>query len=102
MVASDRTTYAIGAFDPHTGEKKWEFKENDARFNGVLSTASGLLFSGAVDGYFYALDAGSGELLWRMSLAGEITSGPMTYSIGGKPYVTVAAGNIVFAFSVRQ
>jgi hypothetical protein len=48
------------------------------------------------------LDAGSGELLWRMSLAGEITSGPMTYSIAGKQYVTVAAGNILFAFSVRQ
>jgi alcohol dehydrogenase (cytochrome c) len=103
IITSDRPTYhAIRAFNPHTGEKKWEFKGNDALFNGVLSTASGLLFSGAEDGYFYALDAGSGELLWRMSLAGEVTSGPMTYSIAGKQYVTVAAGNILFAFAVRQ
>src|SRR5262249_39464998 len=45
IITSDRPIYhAIRAFDPHTGEKKWEFKGNDAGFNGVLSTASGLLF----------------------------------------------------------
>jgi outer membrane protein assembly factor BamB len=67
-----------------------------------LAAPPGGILPQGTDGYFYALDAGSGELLWRMSLAGEITSGPMTYSIAGKQYVTVAAGNILFAFSVRQ
>jgi alcohol dehydrogenase (cytochrome c) len=94
---------AVRAFDPHTGEKKWEFRGNDAHFtSGVLTTASGLLFSGTADGYLYALDARTGELLWRVSLPGSVTSGPMSYSIAGKQYVTVAAGNVLFAFAVRQ
>ena len=50
----------------------------------------------------YALDARTGELLWRVSLPGSVTSGPMSYSIAGKQYVTVAAGNVLFAFAVRQ
>jgi alcohol dehydrogenase (cytochrome c) len=103
IVETARRNYgAVRAFDPHTGEKKWEFRGTDAIFSsGVLTTASGLLFSGAADGYFYALDAVTGELLWRMSLAGSVTSGPMTYSVAGKQYVTVAAGNVLFTFAVR-
>lgn len=107
---------AIRAFDPQTGEKKWEFKKNDAIFTaGSLTTASGLLFTGVggdyysgdaparlADGYFYALDARAGQLLWQMSLAGNVTSGPMSYSVGGKQYIAVAAGNTLFAFALRQ
>jgi outer membrane protein assembly factor BamB len=51
---------------------------------------------------FLALDAGTGALLWKMSLGGQINSGPMSYSIGGRQYVTVAAGNALFAFALRQ
>jgi outer membrane protein assembly factor BamB len=109
---------AIRAFDPHTGEKRWEFKKDAALFNGgVLTTASDLLFTGVrgdfgpwtnidaarlADGYFYAVNAQTGELLWQMGLAGSIQSGPMSYSVGGKQYVAVAAGNTLFAFGLRQ
>lgn len=106
---------AVRAFDPRTGEKKWEFKRNDAIFGGVLTTASDLLFSGVggdgdsgaiaerlADGYFYALDARSGQLLWKMSLAGSVTGGPMSYSVAGKQFIAVAAGNSLFAFALRQ
>jgi hypothetical protein len=37
-----------------------------------------------------------------MSLAGSVQAGPMTYSVGGKQYITVAAGNTLFAFALRQ
>jgi hypothetical protein len=37
-----------------------------------------------------------------MSLGGQINSGPMSYSIGGRQYVTVAAGNALFAFALWQ
>jgi hypothetical protein len=46
-----------------TGDKKWEFKMNDVTYAGVLSTASDLVFSGGREGYFYALNARTGELL---------------------------------------
>ena len=108
---------AMRAFDPHTGEKKWEFKKDSASFNGgALTTASDLLFTGVrgdfgpgrnnaerlADGYFYALDARTGQLLWQMGLAGSVQSGPMTYSVGGKQFIAVAAGNTLFAFALRQ
>jgi alcohol dehydrogenase (cytochrome c) len=107
---------AMRAFDPQSGEKKWEFKRNDAVFTaGALTTASDLLFTGVwgdfysgpaaaalADGYFFALDARTGELLWQMALAGSVQSGPMTYSVTGKQYIAVAAGNTLFAFALRQ
>jgi len=37
-----------------------------------------------------------------MFLAGAVESGPISYSIGGKQYVAVAAGNTLFAFALRQ
>ncbi len=92
----------IRALDPKTLDTKWEFKMNDITWGGVLSTASDLIFSGGKEGYFLALDARTGALLWKMSLGGQINSGPMSYSIGGRQYVTVAAGNALFAFALRQ
>ena len=84
---------AVRALDPRTLEKKWEFKMNDITWGGVLTTASDVLFSGGKEGYFFALDARSGDLLWKVALGGQVNSGPMTYSVNGKQYVTVAAGS---------
>jgi alcohol dehydrogenase (cytochrome c) len=92
----------IRALDPKTLDKKWEFKMNDITWGGVLTTASDLLFSGGKEGYFFALDARTGNLLWKAALGGQINSGPMSYSVNGKQYVTVAAGNALFAFALRQ
>jgi alcohol dehydrogenase (cytochrome c) len=91
----------IRAFDPKTGERKWEFKMGDTTWGGVLTTASDVLFSGGREGYFFALDARDGKELWRASLGGQINAGPMTYSVNGKQYVTVAAGTSLFAFRLR-
>jgi mono/diheme cytochrome c family protein len=93
---------SIGHLRRATLDKKWEFKMNDITWGGVLSTASDLIFCGGKEGYFLALDARTGALLWKMSLGGQINSGPMSYSIGGRQYVTVAAGNALFAFALRQ
>ena len=85
--ADDQDYYgAVRAFDPATGELIWQHQMNDITWAGVLSTASDLVFSGGREGYFYALDAATGELLWRISLGGQINSGPMTYA-GGWPAV---------------
>src|SRR5712671_3264175 len=92
---------AVRALDSRTLEKKWEFKMNDITWGGVLTTASDVLFSGGKEGYFFALDARSGDLLWKVALGGQVNSGPMTYSVNGKQYVTVAAGSSLFAFALR-
>jgi alcohol dehydrogenase (cytochrome c) len=92
---------AVRAFDPRTLDKRWEFKMNDITWAGVLTTASDLVFSGGKEGYFFALDARSGDLLWKIALGGQVNSGAMTYSVNGKQYITVTAGNALFAFALR-
>ena len=93
---------AVSAFDPKTGERKWEFKMTDITWAGVLTTASDLLFSGGREGYFFALDDRTGKLLWKASLGGQVNSGPMTYEVGGKQYVAVSAGQALFTFALRE
>jgi alcohol dehydrogenase (cytochrome c) len=93
---------AVRAIDPKTGERKWEFKMADVTDAGILTTASDLLFSGGREGYFFALDARNGGLLWKTAVGGRVTSGPMTYSVSGRQYVAVCAGNSLFVYALRQ
>ena len=93
---------AIQAIDPKNGETKWAFKLTDVTLSGVLTTASDLVFAGGREGMFFALDARTGALLWKATVGGEVASGPMTYSVGGRQYVAISAGNSLFAYALRQ
>ena len=100
---NDEEAYGVvRAYDPATLDPKWEFKMSDITWAGVLTTASDVLFSGGKEGYFFALDARTGALLWRASLGGQVNAGPMSYAVNGKQYVTIAAGSSLFAFAVRE
>ncbi|MEO6801949.1 MAG: PQQ-dependent dehydrogenase, methanol/ethanol family [Granulicella sp.] len=91
---------AVIALDPHTGEKKWEAKMTDYTDAGVLTTASDLAFSGGKEGNFFALDARTGDFLWKVNLGGMVASSPMTYSVNGHQYVAVCGGNALFVFGL--
>jgi len=93
---------AVRAFDPQTGEKKWEFKMGDVTDSGILTTASDVLFTGGREGYFFALDARNGNLLWKSNVGGQVVSGPMSYSVNGKQYVAVSAGSSLFVYGLRE
>lgn len=93
---------AVIALDPHTGKRKWTFDMHDVNVSGILTTASDLLFSGGREGYFQALDAHTGALLWKVNLGGEIIAGPISYQVGGKQYVSIASGNGLFVFALRD
>ena len=93
---------AIQAFDPKTGELKWQFKMSDVTDSGVLSTASDLVFAGGREGYFFALHARTGEMLWKGSVGGQVSAGPMSYAVAGKQYVAIAAGSALFVYGLRQ
>jgi len=81
---------------------KWEYKMTDITWAGVLSTASDLVFSGGREGYFYALDGKNGNLLWKVSLGGQVNSGPMSYMVNNRQYIAVAAGSALFVYALRQ
>jgi quinoprotein glucose dehydrogenase len=60
--------------------------------NGVLITAGGLVFTGALDAYLRAFDARSGAELWQGRLPVPGVANPMTYNWNGEQYVVIAAG----------
>jgi alcohol dehydrogenase (cytochrome c) len=93
---------AVIALDPRTGEKKWKFLMTDVTDSGILTTATDLLFTGGREGYFHALDARTGTLLWKASLGGQIAAGPMAYQVGGTQYIAIAAGHSLVAFALRD
>jgi len=93
---------AIQAIDPRTGDVKWQFKMTDVTDSGVLSTASDLVFAGGREGFFYALNARTGTMLWKAMVGGQISAGPVTYMVGEKQYVSIPAGNAIFTFALRQ
>jgi alcohol dehydrogenase (cytochrome c) len=93
---------AVIAIDPRTGQHKWKFDQFDVSDSGILTTGSDLLFTGGREGYFYALDARSGEMLWKASLGGQIANGPITYMVDGKQYVSTISGNSLVTFALRD
>jgi alcohol dehydrogenase (cytochrome c) len=80
------------AWDPVNHKKVWSIKE-DLPFNGgTLTTAGDLVFSGNLHGDFRAIDAKTGNILWKRNLGSGIGAGPVTYMVDGKQYVAVVVG----------
>jgi outer membrane protein assembly factor BamB len=93
---------SIQALDALTGDVRWHFDKTDVTDGGVLSTATGIVFAGGREGYFYALDAATGALLWKVMLGGQIAAGPVTYEVNQEQFVSIPAGNAVFTFGLRR
>jgi alcohol dehydrogenase (cytochrome c) len=93
---------AVRAFDPKTGQQKWEYKMLDVTDAGILTTATDLLFSGGREGYFYALDGRSGDLLWKANVGGAVSSGPISYSVNGRQYIAVSAGSSLLVYGLKE
>jgi alcohol dehydrogenase (cytochrome c) len=96
----DEAYGVIRAYDPNTLDPKWEHRMADITWAGVLTTAGDLVFGGGREGYFLALDARTGKLLWRESLGGQINAAPMSYSVNGRQHVAIAAGSALFSFAL--
>jgi alcohol dehydrogenase (cytochrome c) len=91
----------ILALDPHTGEAKWRFVMHDVTDAGMLTTDGDMLFAGNREGYFIALDARDGTVLWKALVSGQISSSPISYEVDGTQYVAISAYHSVFAFGLR-
>ncbi len=60
---------------------------------GVLATRGGLVFVGGGDMAVHAVDASTGQDVWRYDTSGLKTTGtPMTYRVAGHQYVAIAVG----------
>jgi len=83
------------AWDPIKNVKVWGNKEELPFMGGMLPTAGGLVFHGNIQGWFKALDASTGKLLWQFNTGSGISAGPVTYELDGKQYVAVVSGRLV-------
>lgn len=90
----ERRSGKVVAFNPATHKIAWQ-RDNVwglSHGNGMLATASGIMFIGQQDGTLLALDETDGKELWRFQTGAGIHSSPATYEIDGQQYVAVLAG----------
>lgn len=82
----------LKAWDPVTGEIKWQVAYPAPLNGGVLTTAGNLVFQGTADGHMYAYKADTGEKVWEKDVQTGIVAPPVTYAVDGVQYVAVLAG----------
>jgi alcohol dehydrogenase (cytochrome c) len=106
VIDPDNPAYgALRALDPATGQLKWEFRYLNLSTSGLLTTASGLIFTGDGDGSILALDSreGKGKLLWRYQMGATMHgTSPTTYMVDGRQYLLVPAGTTLTAWALPR
>jgi PQQ-dependent dehydrogenase (methanol/ethanol family) len=81
------------AWDPVRRKPAWEIKEAFPLWSGALATAGDVVFYGTLDGWFKAVDARSGKLLWKFRLQSGTVGQPVTYrGPDGRQYVAIYSG----------
>ena len=85
-------TGSLKAFDPISGETKWEVDYPQHWNGGTLSTQSGLTFQGNGMGFLNAYDSASGEILWSKNIQTSMLAPPITFVIDGEQYIAILAG----------
>jgi alcohol dehydrogenase (cytochrome c) len=70
----------------------WTTRQRAPQTSGVLDTAGGVLFAGALDRSFTAYDDATGEPLWKAGLTDVPSSAPISFAVEGKQYVAMVVG----------
>lgn len=91
----DRKIHALNVF---SGKliPTWNFVEAEAGFETNPLVINQTVFAGNRDGYFYALDAKTGALIWRYE-----TGGPILHSAAYKDGVLYFASNDSHAYALK-
>ncbi|MCU1291872.1 MAG: Pyrrolo-quinoline quinone, partial [Bryobacterales bacterium] len=83
----------FSAWDPVQAKTVWSLNENFPVWSGALVTAGDVVFYGTMDGWFKALDAHNGHLLWQFKVGSGIIGQPISYKgPDGKQYVAILSG----------
>jgi PQQ-dependent dehydrogenase (methanol/ethanol family) len=84
---------ALTAWDPVSGNVVWSDTDIFPVWSGALVTAGNVAFYGTMEGWFKAVDAKTGKLLWQFKTASGVIGQPISYrGPDGKQYVAVLAG----------
>ena len=93
----------LEAIDYQTGKIRWshDLGPNGASA-GVLTTDSGLTFTGDGRGNMLALRTSDGTTLWHAGLGQSMQNSPITYELDGRQYVLTGAGGVMFAWALPE
>ncbi|WP_325166473.1 methanol/ethanol family PQQ-dependent dehydrogenase [Thermohalobaculum xanthum] len=80
------------AWDATEGEIVWSLPEKFSVWSGALATAGDVVFYGTLEGFLKAVDARSGQELYKFKTPSGIIGNVMTYSHDGRQYVAVLSG----------
>jgi alcohol dehydrogenase (cytochrome c) len=97
-----KSSGALRAIDPTTGETKWEIAYDDAGWAGVLATAGGVVFSADHEGTFFAADSTTGKKLYSYQTGAAIYAPPTSYQLDGRQYVVMPSGTTLTAFALPK
>jgi alcohol dehydrogenase (cytochrome c) len=96
----------LTALDYKTGKAVWREEYPSANGGsggggGLLTTAGGLVFGGDAGGNIVAHDAKTGKPIWHARI-GNVSNAPTTYLLDGRQYLLVAAGDMLYSFTLYQ
>jgi len=93
----------IDAIDYQTGKIRWTHDLGPRGSGaGVLTTDSGLAFTGDAMGNFLALDSTDGKTLWHAGSGSPIVSSPISYELDGRQYILTSSGGVLFAWALPE
>ena len=90
---SDGKYGRVHAIDIQPKKTLWMARQRAPMSTGVLATAGGVVFAGAIDRGFSAYDDATGRELWHTRLNDVPSSAPITYLVNGRQYIALVTGN---------
>jgi len=90
---SDGKYGRMEAVNLETRKVVWTERQRAPQTTGVLATAGGVVFAGALDRTLKAYDDATGKELWKTRLNDVPNSSPITYTANGKQYMAIVVGN---------
>jgi alcohol dehydrogenase (cytochrome c) len=90
----------IEAIDYQSGKIRWHHDVGEGSGAGVLTTDSGLTFTGDSTGNILALSTADGSTLWHAQTGAPMQTSPITYELDGRQYVVSGSGGVMFAWAL--
>jgi alcohol dehydrogenase (cytochrome c) len=93
----------LEAIDYQSGKIRWTHELGPGGSGaGVLTTDSGLCFTGDALGNLLALRTSDGKTLWHAGLGAHMQTSPISYELDGRQYVLTGSGGVMFAWALPE
>jgi alcohol dehydrogenase (cytochrome c) len=89
----------IRAIEYQTGKVRWNHPIGGEGSAGILTTDSGLTFTGDAANSAMALRTSDGNTLWHSAI-GRVGNSPITYELDGQQYVVLGGGGVLYGFAL--